>query len=248
MFLNISRSIFDRMKMHPIKMDGVRGLYSRDELLTKIEERINIYKQCEFIPNFSNYLVNQQGEIYLVKGKVNPYKLKYKTDKDGYKIISLTNENGKKFIGVHRIVALTFLENPSNLPDVNHKDGDKSNNDVSNLEWCTVKYNINHAFDNSLNKTGIENWKSTPVIAYRNNHKIDGIYENILDCSKHYDINARSISQSDENKTIQGKCGYYFRKISKEEFYKLKEGGTCEEKFIEYKNTKRCSRITQNTA
>ena len=49
-----------------------------------------------------------------------------------------------KMIGVHRLVASSFIPNPHNLPQVNHKDEDKSNNNVTNLEWCSSKYNINY--------------------------------------------------------------------------------------------------------
>lgn len=183
----------------------------------------------------------------MVKGKIIPYKLKTKIDKDGYKIVALSNKNGKKYISVHRVVAITFLQNPINLPEVNHKNGNKINNDVYNLEWCKTKYNVNHAYDNNLNKTGIKNFKSSPVIAYKNNNEIDGIYENILDCSKHYNIDENTIRSSDKNKTKKGRCGYYFRRITKEKFYELKKGGNIDEKFITYINTERCSKITRYT-
>lgn len=56
--------------------------------------------------------------------------------------------NGKQFLRtVHRLVALTYLPNPNNLPEVNHKDGDRLNNDVSNLEWTTRSGNAKHAAD-----------------------------------------------------------------------------------------------------
>ena len=74
------------------------------------------------------------------KGKVlSPAK-----DKNGYLKVVL-NCNGKcKTINVHRLVAQEFIPNPDNLPMVNHKDEDKSNNNVINLEWCDVKYNLSY--------------------------------------------------------------------------------------------------------
>ena len=59
----------------------------------------------------------------------------------GYKIVSLTKDGKTKNIFVHRLVAEAFIENPDNLPMVNHKDEDKTNNFAENLEWCTASYN-----------------------------------------------------------------------------------------------------------
>lgn len=61
--------------------------------------------------------------------------------KDGYLSVGLSKNNKTTTRTVHRIVAETFLPNPNNLEMINHKDEDKSNNNVDNLEWCTVSYN-----------------------------------------------------------------------------------------------------------
>ena len=62
----------------------------------------------------------------------------------GYCQVSLWNNNVKKMFVVHRLVAQEFIPNPNNLLQVNHKDEDKKNNNVDNLEWCSVKYNCNY--------------------------------------------------------------------------------------------------------
>lgn len=60
---------------------------------------------------------------------------------------------GKRYTrNIHRLIALTFIENPNNYPCVNHIDGNKLNNDISNLEWVTYSENIQHAYDNNLTK------------------------------------------------------------------------------------------------
>ena len=62
----------------------------------------------------------------------------------GYKTVSLTKDGKTKTLFVHRLVADAFIENPNNLPMVNHKDEDKTNNFAENLEWCTNEYNLSY--------------------------------------------------------------------------------------------------------
>lgn len=86
-----------------------------------------------------NYEISSEGEVRnKVTGKIKSQRLGR-----GYRRVTLY-PSGITYT-IHRLVALAFLENPKNLPSVNHKDGNKENNNVSNLEWCTVKENNNHA-------------------------------------------------------------------------------------------------------
>lgn len=75
-------------------------------------------------------------------------------NKDGYLKIHISNKerNINKCVFVHRLVAKAFIPNPNNLPQINHKDGNKLNNCISNLEWCTNLYNQQHAWKNGLHK------------------------------------------------------------------------------------------------
>lgn len=66
----------------------------------------------------------------------------------GYCVIGLTKENKQKQYKIHRLVAEAFLNNPNNYPVINHKDEDKTNNNINNLEWCSQAYNINYGTRN----------------------------------------------------------------------------------------------------
>lgn len=74
------------------------------------------------------------------------------TNTYGYKHVTLSKGNVKKTILVHRLVASSFIENPIGLPQINHKDGDKSNNTVGNLEWVTQGENNRHAIKTNLRR------------------------------------------------------------------------------------------------
>lgn len=83
---------------------------------------------------------------YKRKGKIMSQANHYK----GYKIVSLTYMGKRKTYKIHRLVALAFIPNPENKPEVNHKDGVKHNNYVENLEWVTTSENAKHIHENEL--------------------------------------------------------------------------------------------------
>jgi len=86
--------------------------------------------------------VNDNGRVYdkPIAGKVMGQTVK----SNGYKSVTLTKDGKCKAFYVHRLVAEAFIPNPDNLPMVNHKDEDKTNNFAENLEWCTNEYNVNY--------------------------------------------------------------------------------------------------------
>jgi len=91
--------------------------------------------------------------------KIIPEKIIKTKNKDRYQGCSLSKNSVGKKLMVHRLVAESFVPNPENKPQVNHKDGNKDNNSADNLEWVTVSENAIHAFDNSL-RTGVKGEKN----------------------------------------------------------------------------------------
>jgi hypothetical protein len=106
------------------------------------------------IKQFPLYEASENGEIktFNWKNKGKEAIMKPANDACGYLRTMLKNEEGKFCtIKVHRIIAQTFIPNPENKPQVNHKNGIRSDNRVINLEWCTASENIKHSF-NFLNR------------------------------------------------------------------------------------------------
>ena len=87
------------------------------------------------------YKINNYGEVLSLRSNKI---LKPNNNGIGYFIIQLCKNGKRKNYLIHRLVAEHFLDNPNNLPEVNHKDEDISNNFVDNLEWCKHKYNMNY--------------------------------------------------------------------------------------------------------
>jgi hypothetical protein len=108
------------------------------------------------INEFDNYAISNLGNIKNVKtGRV----LKLCLNPRGYYSYTFYKKGIRKTFRIHRLVALYFIDNPNNLPYVNHIDGNKTNNRVENLEWCTAKQNDEHA-----RRTGLK-VQEKPVLA-----------------------------------------------------------------------------------
>ena len=123
----------------------------------------------------------------------------------GYKMITLKKDKTQKCFSIHRLLAMHFIPNPNNLPQVNHKDGNKLNNELSNLEWCTMSYNIQHMYDTGLKtykplhykgKFGIEHNRSKSVICVESGI----IYGSQSEAGRELNISHTSVSWSIKNK------------------------------------------------
>lgn len=95
---------------------------------------------------YVNY--NNTGEDVITYGNM---------DNDGYLNVCLSKDGESKTYGVHKLVALTYIDNPNNLPEVNHKDENPANNCVDNLEWCDRSYNINYGTANKRRSEKLTN-------------------------------------------------------------------------------------------
>lgn len=95
------------------------------------------------------YQISNFGRVKSLEKRAGNSKRKEKIlkefkDKNGYIRVILCKNNKTSLKGVHRLIAEAFIPNPNNYPQINHKDEDKQNNNINNLEWCTCKYNINY--------------------------------------------------------------------------------------------------------
>lgn len=96
------------------------------------------------VRSLDRIVVYSDGRKRLHKGSM----LKPDKNEDGYLRIRISKSDKVKAVLIHRLIAQAFIPNPSNLPEVNHKDENKTNNCVDNLEWCTRLYNINYGTRN----------------------------------------------------------------------------------------------------
>lgn len=146
--------------------------------------------------------IGNGGSIVPVKERI----LKASKDSKGYLQVKLFKDEKPKTYKVHRLVASAFLPNPDNLPQVNHKDENPSNNRVDNLEWCSAKYNSNYGTRNERVAKSLTNhpMKSKKVAQIdKHTGQIIKIWESFNEC------NRKGFFQNAVNECCRGKRKTY---------------------------------------
>lgn len=111
------------------------------------------------IRSLDRYVQCKGGGKRLVRGFIT----RTFTNKFGYKRVVLFKNSKQHKFQLHRVIAMTFLDNPCNKPEVNHRNGNKLDNNIKNLEWVTRKENTDHAVETGLIKYGGENHMSAKL-------------------------------------------------------------------------------------
>lgn len=159
------------------------------------------------------YQISNFGNVRSLDRKIkykNNYRLFYGrnlikiVDTKGYYFVNLKKNSHNEIKRIHRLVAEAFIENPNKFPCINHIDGNKQNNHIDNLEWCSYKHNINEAFRLGLNRyTHKENFKyenKKKIIQYDLNFNIVKKWESICEAARKTNISQSNISRCCNNK------------------------------------------------
>lgn len=142
---------------------------------------------CGNVRSVDRMVTYSNGVKHLWKGKI----LKIRKNRYGYLFCRLCKNSKYKAITVHRLVAQAFLPNPDNLPEINHKDEDKTNNCVVNLEWCTRLYNMR--FGTAIQR--IVEKLSRPILKLDvNTEQIVAEYPSTMEAERQLNISNSNIS------------------------------------------------------
>lgn len=146
------------------------------------------------------YQISNLGDVKRISsGKIlKPY------SHNGYIRVALSKDNTPKHMDIHRLIAQAFIPNPENKPEINHKDGNKENNSIQNLEWCTRKENMSHAKKMGLwkmtdnMKKGLDQSKRT--YQYDRDYNFIQSFESADEASRQLHINAGNLHSCCEGK------------------------------------------------
>lgn len=159
------------------------------------------------------YQISNLGRIKNKKGKILKLPIK-----KGYYQIRLSKNGKKKGYQVHRLVAIAFIPNPNNFPQINHKDENKLNNIVNNLEWCSIAYN--NTFGTRLERVSNSNKLRREVVKYDLEGNFITQYKSVTEAGRKNNTCPSSISECCRGKQETSK-GYVYK------FSNVKEGDAC---------------------
>lgn len=202
---NISRKtayhIYDMNHSHDY---GIDRNFNEKDVEYIISRKIENYNEGRItnIIGFPHHYISDNGKVYKdtrgfleeVIGEI----------KKGYHYVGISNGTIYKRFRVHRLVAEYFVENPYNKPVVNHKDGNKLNNNYKNLEWVTISENTKHAFDNNFikNDIGFNDSQSFPV-AFLDYNNILNIFGSATIASKMTNMDKSTILRQAKSNQIE---------------------------------------------
>ena len=143
------------------------------------------------VRSLDRWVSSKNGSMQFIKGRI----LKLGNHNQGYLSVNLCKNNKVKTYLVHRIIAETFLPNPDNLPCVNHKDEDKTNNSVVNLEWCTYEYNNNYGTANERMSKSLTNniYTSREVDVYDLDMNFIETLPSLAECARKYNLKKANV-------------------------------------------------------
>lgn len=190
--------------------------------MKKEDKELEIWKP---IPNYEEYEVSTFGRVKrLAYDKpvcgggfqhCNERILSPQPRKNGYQAVVLSKKGIVKSFLIHRLVALTFIPNPSNLPQINHKDENPSNNCVDNLEWCDQKYNSNYGTSKDRIALKLKNGLlSKSVQQYRTDGIFVKEYPSAIEASRQLGLSVSGIVSCCNCNPKYKTCGNYQWKYS----------------------------------
>ena len=164
------------------------------------------------IPGYSDkYIINRHGDIYSFYH--NCY-LKKRLRKDGYFDVKLTKDKKESKQLLHRLLAITFIDNPENKPEVNHINGVKTDNSLENLEWNTMSENAMHASKTGLREnqklaareSGFKNriWPMEMAQEIRRIYRASGTKQ--IELSRMFNMSRPLVCRIVNNKTYKEEC------------------------------------------
>lgn len=150
----------------------------------------------------TEYFVSENGDVFRNERQLKPSK-----DTAGYLGVQISKNGIVKRFMIHRMVGECYLENENNLPEINHEDGNKLNNNYKNLKWSTSGNNKKHAYENNLmiapkgEKSKVSKLKNDDVIYIKKNYKFRDKKYNMSTLSKMFSVSTSTIKDIINNKT-----------------------------------------------
>lgn len=168
----------------------------------EIWKDIKGYENMYQISNYGNVkslnrAINGRWGKAFIKERI----LSKRKDKKGYNTVALYKNNVYKTKKIHRLVAEAFIPNLNNLPQVNHKDENKSNNYVDNLEWCNNKYNCSYGYHSNRLKKAINQYDLKGNLIKK--------WNSIKEASEYLKLNNTGIGDCCNHRKYRKTCGGY---------------------------------------